>query len=394
MRCITVIAATIAAIALAGCQAISAEKPVAAPTPPPPPSTGPVGVVVDNSKAPVLAFDVDPQPLELPARMNFGETLGIAIDSKGRIVVLNHPGSATSGPIFGNATTQLLEFSPAGKYVGEIGVGVYGMAYGHSIRFDRHDNLWYVDKATNSVIEFDPRWRVVMNLGRRDEGYDSGLHIERPPQSQAVPRDGWFGGPTDVAFDQDDNIFVSDGYTNSRIAKIDRNGDWVKSWGAYGHSGPQANENPGLIDNPHNLQADRNGNIYIADRGNRRIQVYDRNGEFIRFLFLNVPYDKTHHPTLGNLPPDPSKRPDQTEPWALCISNTNPQYLFAADAEPGRLYKMTLDGKILGVIGYSGRRVGQLNWPHAIACPSENVVWIADMNNWRIQKITLKGPAH
>ena len=82
-------------------------------------------------------------------------------------------------------------------------------------------------------------------------------------------------------------------------------------------------------------------------------------------------------------------RPDQTEPWAICISPTTPQYLWVVDAEPGRLYKMTLDGKILGILGQSGRRMGQFNWAHAIACPSENTVFIADMNNWRVQKITL-----
>jgi DNA-binding beta-propeller fold protein YncE len=358
----------------------------------PPASTGPIGTAVDNSKAPLLAFDVDPEPLKLPPRMNFGETLGIAIDSKGRIVVLNHPGTAKSGPIFGNATTNLLEFTPDGQYVGEIGEGVYGLAYGHSIRFDQHDNLWYVDKASNSVIKFNPQWRVTMNLGRRDEGYDSAFEHERPTQAQAKPRESYFHGPTDIAFDPDDNIFVSDGYTNSRIAKFDKNGNWLTSWGSFGSGGPQANENPGKINNPHNMQADRQGNIYVADRANRRIQVFDKNGKFLRFLFLNAPYDKTHRPTLGDMP-DPKTRPDQTQPWTICISTTSTQYLFAIDVEPGRLYKMTLDGKIVGMAGISGRQVGQFNWAHAIACPSENVVWVADMNNWRIQKLTLKGPA-
>jgi hypothetical protein len=81
--------------------------------------------------------------------------------------------------------------------------------------------------------------------------------------------------------------------------------------------------------------------------------------------------------------------PAQTAPWALCISPTTPQYLFVVDAEPGRLYKMTLDGRILGMLGQSGHRMGQFNWPHALACPAENTVFVADMNNWRVQKITL-----
>ena len=91
--------------------------------------------------------------------MNFGEVLGVAVNSKGNIVVLNHPGSATTGPIYGNATTNLWEFDSTGKFLREIGKGVYGMAYGHAIRFDKYDNLSYVDKATNSIVKFSPTGR-------------------------------------------------------------------------------------------------------------------------------------------------------------------------------------------------------------------------------------------
>jgi hypothetical protein len=342
---------------------------------------------VDNSRAPLIPFEtVDFTQLE--QGRNLGEVLGVAVNSKGDVVILNHPGTATTGPLYGNATTEILQFDKNGKFVREIGHGVYALGYSHSVRFDKYDNLWVVDKGTDSVIKFDPQGKVLMNLGRRAEGFDSG-HEVHLKQSEAVPVDGWFRAPTDVAWDADDNIFVSDGYVNSRIAKIDKNGDWIKSWGKYGSGGHTADETPYGIDNPHNLQADRDGNVYVADRGNRRIHVYDKEGNFKRFMFLNAPYDKKHHPTLGSLPADPQTRPDQTAPWALCITPTTPQYLYAVDAEPGRLYKMTLDGKILGMLGESGRRMGQFNWPHAIACPSENTIFIADMNNWRVQKLTL-----
>ncbi len=134
------------------------------------------------------------------------------------------------------------------------------------------------------------------------------------------------------------------------------------------------------------MQVDRQGNVYAGDRGNRRIHVFDSEGRFQRFLFLNVPYDKSRHPMLGNMPAD---RPDETAPWTLCLTNGPTQYLFAMDSEPGRLYKMTLDGRILGTIGESGRGEKQFNWIHSIACPSENELLVADMNNWRVQKLTL-----
>jgi len=342
---------------------------------------------INNHDVAAIPFDTEPF-LKLPPDKPLGEVLSVAVSSKGQVVVINHPGSATTGPLYGNATTEVLLFDQTGKFEREIAHGVYGLGYAHSARFDKYDNLWIVDKGTNSVMKFDTSYHVVMNLGRRPEGYDS-ADMHRKKQSEAVALDGWFDGPTDIAWDQDDNIFVSDGYVNSRIAKLDKDGNWILSWGKYGHGGVHADENPGSIDNPHNMQIDREGRIYVADRGNRRIQVFDRNGTFLRFMFLNVPYDKSRHPVLFNLPADTNSRPDETAPWALCITRTTPQYLFAADAEPGRLYKMTLDGKILGMVGLSGHGHGQFNWPHGLACLSENAVLVADMNNWRVQKITL-----
>jgi hypothetical protein len=337
---------------------------------------------------PEIPFDSDTRFLKYSADMNLGEVLGIAVSSKGRIVVLNHPGSATAGPLYGNASTQLLEFDATGKYVREIGKGVYGLGYGHGIRFDKYDNLWVVDKGTQAVTKFDPQGYVTLNLGRRSEGPDEPDYF-RPARGGAAPPhiDGYLGGPTDVAWDANDNIFISDGYRNSRVAKFDKDGNWVKGWGVRGPGGAHAIENPGSFNTPHNIAADRQNNIYVADRNNRRIQVFDADGNFKRFIVLNATYDKKRHPVLGNLS---ENRPDETQPWTLCITNTPTQYLYASDEEPGRIYKMTLDGKILGALGQSGRGVKQFNWIHGIACPSENTLLVADMNNWRVQKLTLR----
>ena len=341
---------------------------------------------IDNSSAPRLAFEVVPDVLKYQPTMNLGEILGVAVNSKGEIVVLNHPGSPTSGPLYGNATTQLLVFDRNGRFAREIGQGVYGLGYAHAVRFDRYDNLWVVDKGTNAVMKFNPAGYVTMNLGRRPEGYEGEYHRPEPPK--AVPADGLFNGPTDIAWDAQDNIYVSEGYVNNRIAKFDKNGNWIKTWGQYGEGGAHANENPGHFRNVHTMQIDRQGNVYAGDRGNRRIHVFDGEGRFQRFLHMNVPYDKSRHPVLGNLP---ANRPDETAPWTMCINTTGPtQYLFVMDSEPGRLYKMTLDGKILGVFGESGRQTGQFNWPHGLACPSENELIVADMNNWRVQKLVMR----
>jgi sugar lactone lactonase YvrE len=328
---------------------------------------------------PKISFDSDLDFLKLPADMNFGEVLGITINSKGQIVVLNHPGTATSGPLYGNATTQLLVFDASGKYLHEMGKGVYGLGYAHSVRFDKYDNLWVVDKGTMSVMRFNPAGRVTMNLGRREEGpdehrYPGGRGSAPPPHI-----DGYFNGPTDIAWDSKDNMYISDGYQNSRVAKVDKHGDWVKSWGSRGR------EN-GQFSLPHNIGVDRQDNVYVADRNNRRIQVFDADGTWLRNITMVAPYDKKRHPTLGNVPPN---LPDEAQAWTICITNTPTQYLYTSDENPGRIYKMSLDGKTLGTVGESGHEIGQFNWIHAIACPSENSLLVADMNNWRVQKLTL-----
>ena len=338
---------------------------------------------------PTIPFDTQTDFLKNSPDMNFGEVLGVAVNSRGHVVVLNHPGSASSGPLYGNASTQLLEFDQTGKFVREIGKGVYGVGYSHSVRFDKYDNLWVVDKGTNVVMRFNPAGFVTLNLGRRPEGPDDPAESYYRPGRREPPVhvDGYFRQPTDVAWDSDDNIYISDGYTNSRIAKYDKRGNWVKSWGSRGSGGVHADENPGQFNTPHNIAVDRQNNVYVADRGNRRIQVFDTNGSFLRMIHINVPYDKKRHPVLGNLPANP---PDETAPWTLCINTTGPtQYLFTTDQEPGRLYKLSLDGSIVGMLGESGRDVKQFNWVHGLACPSEDVIVVADMNNWRVQRLTL-----
>jgi len=337
---------------------------------------------------PTIPFDATADFLKYSPDMNFGEVLGVAVNSKGHVVVLNHPGSAASGPLYGNASTQLLEFDQTGKFVREIGKGVYGLGYSHSVRFDKYDNLWVVDKGTNAVVKFNHAGYVTMNLGRRPEGPDDPAESYFRGGRGATPVhvDGMFRQPTDIAWDSDDNIYISDGYTNSRVAKFDKHGNWIKTWGSKGSGGAHADENPGQFNTPHNIGIDRRNNVYVADRGNRRIQVFDTDGKFLRFIRLAVPYDKQRHPVLGNLP---ANRPDETQPWTICITNGPTQYLYTNDQEPGRIYKLTLDGTIVGALGESGRGPKQFNWVHGLACPSDDVLVVADMNNWRVQKLTL-----
>lgn len=195
---------------------------------------------------------------------------------------------------------------------------------------------------------------------------------------------GQFRQPTDVTWDQQDNIFISDGYINSRVARFDKNGDWVGQWGEPG-------KGPGEFNTPHSIAADAHGDIYVADRGNRRIQVFDHDGSFLREMKIEVPAPADAQPWMGSRPgPATSPTMQPGSPWAICITPGPQQYLYVADAFPGRVYKLSLDGKVLGMLGRSGRQLKQFGWIHEIACPSENEIYVAELLNWRIQKLILR----
>ncbi len=155
---------------------------------------------------------------------------------------------------------------------------------------------------------------------------------------------------TDVAWDAAGNTYISDGYINSRVAKVDKDGNWLKSWGEPG-------DGPGQFNTPHSIAADAQGNVYVADRGNRRIQVFDGDGKFLRQITIDVPFDRERACRRSATSPTASDtgRMAPGAPWAICITPGPNQVLYSADAYPGRIYKLSLDGKVLGVLGESGQ---------------------------------------
>ena len=176
---------------------------------------------IQNNDVPMIPFESVPNFLKYSADMNLGEVLGVAVNSKGHIVVLNHPGTATSGPLYGNATTQLFEFDASGQ------VRCARSARASTVSATRTPcattgttTCGWSTRARNSVMKFNPAGYVTMNLGRRPEG----LTIRRSstiaamaaargePASGGDPCDGHFRAPTDIAWDSDDNIYISDGY--------------------------------------------------------------------------------------------------------------------------------------------------------------------------------------
>src|SRR6266446_4065851 len=310
---------------------------------------------------PEIRFHSVPDFLKLPPDLHLGEATGVAVNSKGHIFVCTRGNS--TGPAYGASAAQLLEFAPDGKFLHEIGHHLYAWSFAHTVKVDKDDNIWVTDKAS-------------------DEGTEPLKHVKPP----LPPVDGMFRQVTDVAWDAAGNAYISDGYVNSRIAKVDKDGNWLKSWGEPG-------DQPGQFNVPHSIAVDAQNNIYVADRGNRRIQVFNTDGKFLRQFTIDAPAPADARPAIGNKPSSTAGTMSPGAPWTLCITPAPNQVLYTSDAFPGRIYKLSLDGKVLGVLGKSGKQLGQFGWIHEIACPSADELYIAELLNWRIQKLILE-PTH
>src|SRR5690349_1755703 len=334
-----------------------------------------------SSGVPEIHYRSVPDFLHLPADLYFGEVTGVAVNSKGHIFVFSR--GNTTGPAYGAAAAQLLEFDRDGKFLREIGHNLYAWSYAHTVKIDPQDNIWVTDKGSDIVVRFNPEGAVSMVFGRKQEASDEGIGPLKEVQPPLPPEDGMFRQVTDVAWDSAGDTYISDGYINSRVAKVDKDGNWLRSWGEPGAQ-------PGQFSVPHSIAVDAHDDIYVADRGNRRIQVFNTTGKFLRQFTIDVPAPADARPAIGNKPTSTIGTMSPGAPWAICITPGPNQVLYASDAFPGRIYKMTLEGKVLGVLGKSGKQLGQFGWIHEIACPGENELYVAELLNWRVQKLVLE----
>lgn len=340
-------------------------------------------VLAQPSAPPRIAFESVANFLKLPAGMNFGEVSGVAVNSAGHVFVFTRANSA-HGPAYAPAAAQLLEFGADGAFIREIGAGLYGWSFAHTVRIDCQDNIWAVDKGSDMIIKFDPAGRVVEVYGRRRESADEDTGPWEHPNPPAAHVDGLFRQPTDVAWDSRGNLYISDGYINSRVAKFDAAGDWVKSWGERGTG-------PGQFNLPHAIAIDRQDRVYVGDRSNRRIQVFDAEGQFQRMFTINVPPEPGTRPVNGNMPTAARLAAVIGAPNSICITPGPNQVMFVGESTfPGRIFKVSLEGRVLGVIGKSGRALGTFSGAHQLACPSETEIYVAETSNWRVQKLRLR----
>jgi hypothetical protein len=356
---------------------------------------------------PEIAYDSAPDFLNTGDMPVLGEAVGVATNSKGHLFVYTRTGSTNvtlgTNRIFVRGSSRLFEYDQNGKFVREIGQGVYGFVFAHNVRVDPQDNIWVVDEGSNMVMKFDPDGKILMTMGRKPEA----INLPAPPAAAAAEgagggagrggaapaagggagRGGAAGGapaavapgcggvpgdtfnrPSDVAWDAAGNVFVADGYVNTRVVKFDKNGRYTKCWGGPGNGPSQFNV-------LHSIATDAQGNVYVGDRENRRIQVFDNDGNF-----------KTQYLNVG-------------APWAICITPGPHQYLYSSNSnypttlDDGEIYKMELNGKIVGKFGKAGHLLKEFGSAHEIDCRNENELYVGEIVNWRVQKITLKPTA-
>jgi hypothetical protein len=301
---------------------------------------------------------------------------------------------------FYHGGSRLFQFDQTGKFVKEIGQGVYAVNFAQQVRVDPQDNIWIVDAGSNQIVKFDADGRYQLVLGRKPENIPVRPGAGIPARQLDMPAEGaapaagggrgeggrgggggggrgagapgagingdGFSRPADVTWDRAGNIYVADGYgTNNRIAKFDKNGDFLKTWGQTGSGQGQFNGIRGIA-------SDAAGNIYVADAGNKRIQVFDGEGTF-----------KSQITNIGT-------------PQAICVSGGSTQYVFSSNSnEPesmdgGEIYKVRLNGQVVGKFGKAGKMPKEFGMVNAIDCRTENDLIVGEVWNWRAQKVTLR----
>jgi len=306
-----------------------------------------------------IPFDSVPNFFKLPAGLYMGEGVGVATNSKGHIFVYTRSGE-----------TRLFEFDQTGAFVKEFGAGSYGVSFAHAVRVDKDDNVWAVDEGSNMIMKFNPEGRILMVLGMRPSPLEQLSLTPGGGQYSGANKPYSFHRQTDIAWDPQQNIFVSDGYGDSRVVKFDKNGRFIKAAGTRG-------DGPLQFSTPHAIAVDAKGMVYVADRGNSRIVVLDND------LNQKAVYDH-----VG-------------APWAVCISSGPHQYLYSSNSFPtgnnfdqapttGEVYKMELDGTVLGRFGKAGHAFKEFSSIHQMDCRNPDELYVAEITAYRVQKIILR----
>ncbi len=266
--------------------------------------------------------------LQVPGHIVLGGVSGVAVNSQGQVYMLHR------------AENPVVCFEPTGEFVRAWGTDLIGS--GHGLRIDRDDNVWVTDTDHHLVYKFDPRGELLMTLGEPDQ---PGLG------------EGQFNKPTDVNFGPQGELYVTDGYGNSRIVKLTAKGEFVTTWGEPG-------EGPSQFNAPHAVVIDGKGRVIIGDRDNDRIQIFDSQGELLETWKGFAPFGLA-------LDPD--------------------GVLFVADGRANKILQLDDAGKVVKEWGgVKGAGPGELSTPHMLEADRQGNLYAAEVAGKRVQKFARK----
>lgn len=277
----------------------------------------------ENQSGSDVVYHLAPDFPQPSSKSILGAVSAVATDSKGDILV------------FHRSEHPILRFDRNGILLRSFGDGLFTSA--HGLRIDADDNIWVTDNANHTVIKFNRDGDILLTLGKRNVAGQDASH---------------FNKPADVAFASNGDFYVADGYGNSRVVKFDKAGEFLMAWGEKGSG-------PGEFNLPHAVQVDAEGRVYVGDRENNRIQVFDADGKFLR--------------QFGGM-----------APYGLYI--TPEQFLFVADGRANQVLKMTLAGKVLTSWGTTGEEPGNFRLAHGLTVARDGAVYVTEITGKRIQK--------
>lgn len=285
---------------------------------------------------------------QLPEGRILGQATGVDIDSGGNVFVFHRAGRSWSTdktlPLNSQSTIEVFDGN-SGQHIRSMGSNLFLMPHGLTI--DQDNNVWVTDVLLHQVFKFSANGDLLLALGEpRVAGNDS----------------GHFNLPTDVAVLPDGSFYVSDGYGNSRVVKFSAKGEYQFEWGKKG-------KGPGEFDLPHAIDIDAQGRVYVADRSNARIQVFDSNGKFLAQWQSNA---------LGR-------------PYSISVMGKQAVVVDGGDQPTAGLDRSgaavtDLNGQILTKFGRFGNYDGQFRLAHDVAIASDGSIFVADAWGQRIQK--------
>src|SRR5206468_2538392 len=286
--------------------------------------------------APQLDYESVANPFTFPAGASLaGAAASVAFDSKGHLFVLTR------------GQPSLFEFDNNGKFIRSFGEGLFTRS--HGLKIDKDGNIWATDVGAHTIMKISPQGQVLLTLGTRGQrgAWDASTQLLNEPNDIAIGRNG--------------DLFVVQGHTpgamgDPRVLKFDKNGKFIKSWGGKG-------KEPGKFDVAHGIAIDAKGQLWVADRENQRIQIFDGGGKFIKELkYAGVP----------------------------CSLDIGRQYIFMVNGFAGQVLKLDLNGNVLAATGKAGKGVGEFGEAHFIAVSPKGELYVADSVNSAVQKFVKK----